>query len=70
MERFENREQAEEYCKENSVEEDDISCGCGCFDYQWQTLEYYILGNKVMLNFTHYNNGNLTTDVETIGQID
>ena len=70
MEKFKNIQEAEEYCEENSVEENNISCGCGCDDYRWQTLEYYILGNKVMLNFTHYNNGDLTTDVETIGQIE
>ena len=70
MEKFKNMQEAEEYCEENSVEENNISCGCGCCDYQWQTLEYYILGNKVMLNFTHYNNGDLIKDIETVGQID
>ena len=63
-EEFENREEAEKFCNENSG---DYTCGCGCGI--GNVIEYEISGNEVVMLTTENYNGLLETESVVIGII-
>ncbi len=63
-EEFENYEEAERFCNENSG---DYTCGCGCGI--GNIIEYEIRGNEVWVLTTENYNGLLETEEEVVGII-